>query len=63
MDRLNDCARHDLKCFEYNQLTNQDVFEHKIEVIISWHICIEVLVPMWIPGVDITEDYLPENKF
>ena len=22
-----------------------------------------VLVPVWIPGVDITEGYLPENKF
>ena len=39
---------------QYNQLTNQNVFEHKIEVIMSWQICIEVLMPVWIPGVDIT---------
>ena len=50
----------------YNQLTNQNVFEHvedKIEVIMSWQIRVEVLVPVWIPGVDITQDCLPENKF
>ena len=28
--------------------TNQNVFEHKIEVIMPWQICIEVLVPVWI---------------
>ena len=43
----------------YNQLTNQNVFEHKIEVIMSWQICIEALVPVWIPGVDITHAGLP----
>ena len=43
----------------YNQLTNQNVFERKIEVIMSWQICIEALVPVWIPGVDITHAVLP----
>ena len=47
-----------------NQPTNQqNAFEHKIEVIMSWQICVEVLVPVWIPGVDITQDYLLENMF
>ena len=29
----------------------------------SWQICVKVLVPVWISGVDITQDCLPENKF
>ena len=51
-------------CKTLIQPTNQqNVFEHKIEVIMSSQICIEVLVPVWIPGVDITQDCLPQNKF
>ena len=65
---LTDRARNDLNVSKVRksimQPTNQqNVFEHKIEVIMSWQICVDVLVPVWIPGVDITQDCLPENKF
>ena len=42
-----------------------NVFEHKIEVIMSWQIKRKVLVPVYIPGIDITVsdfDCLPEKK-
>ena len=48
---------------KYNQLTKQKVFEHKIEVIMSWQIGIEILMPVWIPGVDITRNAFLRTSF